>query len=135
MTKTIPEIDDAKDFIRDAMDKARRKMDRDAWNAFVAEVTKPPTEPEIDDEMVERALEAYYGTEATIADPTDDMRAALTAALTPEIEVTETMAEAGWIASCEGYNSAIKRNAAVYRAMVKAAPGGIPHAINSVTIK
>ncbi len=96
MIKTIPEIDDAKDFIRDAMDKARRKMDRDAWNAFVAEVTKPPTEP--------------------------------------EIEVTETMAEAGWSASCEGYNSAIERNAAVYRAMVKAAPGGIPHAINSVTI-
>jgi hypothetical protein len=56
MTKTIPEIDDTKDFIRDAMDKARRKMDRDAWDAFVAEVTKPPAEPEI--EVTEAMMEA-----------------------------------------------------------------------------
>lgn len=98
------------------------------------------TIPEIDDEMVERAFRwlnenACFGGEP-FSESRRQVRCALEAALTePEIEVTETMAKAGWSASCEGYNSAIERNAAVYRAMVKAAPGGIPHAINSVTIK
>jgi hypothetical protein len=94
------------------------------------------TIPEITDEMVARAVEAYRAAYSPTGHVSEMIRAGLTAALTePEIEVTETMAKAGWSASCEGHNSAIERNAAVYRAMVKAAPGGIPHAINSVTIK
>jgi hypothetical protein len=65
------------------------------------------TIPEIDDEMVERAFYAYHNIgRSTLSDPYGKMRAALTAALTPEpeIEVTAEMMLDGWEAytACKG---------------------------------
>ena len=112
---------------------------------------------EIDDAMIDRfdkaAKVAGNTGENRLLYPPPDIRdvirAGLEAALSPkpepEIEVTEAMLEAGneaWNKVTDASPSESKRHEtydkamrAIYRAMVKAAPDGIPHAINSVTIK